>query len=1114
MWKSSIGSFQSVMKLRSPSLVLALLTCLTVAIGYSQAVNGTLLGSVSDASGSVVPNAKVTVTETNTGLTRSNVTNESGNYTFPDLAPGTYTVSVELQGFKRSSRAGVEVQVNTSPRVDIVLQTGSVSESVEVKAETPLLQTDRADTGRQIEAVQAVSLPLGTGRNYQNLLNLVPGTTRSSYQHSQFFNAANSLQTQVNGNMRQGNNYSIEGVDNNQRTGLLQIMVPPIEAIQTVAVSTSNFDAELGRASGAVTNVQLKSGTNSFHGSAYEFLRNSEFDARSFFNPTVGHQTYNYYGGNFGGPVIKNKLFFFGDFLRVSDHQANTNRVSIPAMDLRGGNLSRSSSIIYDPASGNPDGTGRTPFAGNIIPTARINPISAKILNLVPTPNLSGDTNNYFALLPFSKDANSFDYKMDWNISDKDRLTGRFSFARPVTFQGPIFGIAGGPAQGAFEGTGVQKTYSAGLNYNRVVSNTLVTELRLGIAHYNNVAQNSDFGTKASDALGIPGVNIDQYSSGIVGVNLNGGYSNPMIGYSPSVPWVRAEANINLVNSWTKNLSNHTIKWGVDIRRVRDELLQMQTFSPRGLFSFSDGQTALKQASGSATATSFTNNIASFLLDLPSQAGRDLATYFPAYRAWQYFFYGQDTWVVSPKLTLTLGMRWELYPPATPRKAGGFSNYNFPNNTLEIAGVGGVPMDLGVKFHKNYFAPRTGIAYRWNDKTVFRGGFGISYTPFPDNSYAYNYPVRANNQFDPAVATYGPAVLPSGQTATFQNGFPAPIQVAIPSDGIIKNPPINQQYNAVNLKFNNPYVESWNFAVQRQLPMSFVLDVTYIGSHGVSQVVNYNLNAPNTFAAIGQGNNGIPQFAALRRTAGVNLLFAGFSTSYNALQVKLDRRFAGSLGITTAYTYGKGMGFQTGDDGGPRWYIDFRRNYARNDFDRTHTFVQSYIYDLPFGHGKRWLNSGIAAKTIGGWRVNGILTLMTGTPLTITASGAGLNTPSNTQTADQVASVQILHGVNTIANGGGEWFSRSSFANPVGAKFGSAGRNSFSGPGFFNLDASLFKTVKLTERFNLEIRGEAFSITNTPQFSNPGTTLGNADFGFITGAGGARSLQLGLKLNF
>ncbi|MGJ5817152.1 TonB-dependent receptor domain-containing protein [Paludibaculum fermentans] len=1093
------------MKLKPVWIALVILA-LSAALAFSQAVNGTLLGTITDASGATVPNAKVTITEANTGTTRTLQSNESGNYVFSDVPPGLYTVAVELTGFKRSARPGVELTINSSPRVDLVLQPGNVSESIEVTASTPLLQTDRADTGSQLTTVQTANLPLGTGRNYQNLLNLVPGTTRASYQHSQFFNAANSLQTQVNGNMRQGNNYMIEGVDNNQRTGLLQIMVPPIEAIQTVAVSTSNFDAELGRASGAVTNVQLKSGGNELHGSGYEFLRNSEFNARNFFDPSIGHQSYNYLGGNIGGAIIKNKLFFFGDYLRVWDHQSNTNQVSIPQTDLRTGNLSRSTSTIYDPASGAADGTGRTPFTGNIIPSSRINPISTKLLALVPQPNLgSGDTNNYFSLLPFKKDSDSFDYKMDWNISDKDRLTGRFSYARPVTYQAPIFGIAGGPTQGSgggFAGTGIQKTYSAGLNYNRMVTNTLMTEVRIGVAHYNNVAQNSDYGTKASESLGIPGVNLDEYSSGIVGIIMNGGYNDYMIGYVNSLPWKRAEANIDVVNSWTKNLSNHTIKWGADIRRIRDELLQMQTFSSRGLYRFADGQTSTPGAK-----TSFMNNVASFLLDTPSQAGRDLATYFPAYRAWNFFFYAQDTWVVNPKLTVNIGLRYELYPPATPRLAKGFSNYNFVNNTLEVAGVGSVPMNLGIENHKNYIAPRTGIAYRFNDKTVVRTGFGISYTPFPDNSYAYNYPVRANNQFDPAVASYGAAVLPNGQTASFQNGFPAPIQVDIPTDGIIKNPPISSSYNVVNKSFKNPSVVSWNFAVQRQLPGNLVLDMTYVGSHGVNQVVNYNLNAG---MVLGAGNNGRAQYPSLRRTADTNLLFAGFSTSYNALQVKLDRRFTNGVAVTTAYTYGKGMGFQTGDDGGPRFYINFRRNYSRNDFDRTHTFVQSYVYELPFGHGKRWLSSGIGAATLGGWRVNGVLTLMTGTPMWFGYSATNLSAPGNSQTPDIIAPIQILHGINK----GNQWFSTSSFAAPVGAVFGNAGRNLLSGPGFFNLDASIFKTFKLTERMNLEVRGESFSVTNTPQFSNPNTTLGDANFGFVTGAGGARGLQLGLKLNF
>src|ERR1700688_4076186 len=314
-----------------------------------QAVNATLLGTVTDSSGAVVASAKVTITETNTGISRNSQTNDSGNYIFPDLPPGTYTVVAEQAGFKRESRAGIDVIVNTTGRVDLVLQPGSSSETITVAAETPILQTDRADTGRKLETVLTQNIPLGTNRNFQNLLNIVPGTTRATFQHSQFFNASNSLQTEVNGQLRMGNNYQIEGIDDNERTGLLQILVPPLEAIQTVDVSTSNYDAELGRASGAVVNVILKSGTNNYHGAAYEFVRNSYFNARNFFDPSVGHLAYNYFGGNIGGPIKKNKLFFFADYLKVYDHEANTNLVSIPSLGLQSGNLNVATSPTATP---------------------------------------------------------------------------------------------------------------------------------------------------------------------------------------------------------------------------------------------------------------------------------------------------------------------------------------------------------------------------------------------------------------------------------------------------------------------------------------------------------------------------------------------------------------------------------------------------------------------------------------------------------------------------------------------------------------------------------------------------------------------------------------------
>jgi hypothetical protein len=1135
---------------------------LTILLGFSpavmgQAVNATLLGTVTDSSGAAAANVKVTIMETNTGTSRSSQTNESGNYVFPDLPPGTYTVTAEQTGFKRASRVDIDVVVNTTERVDLVLEPGDVSDTITVEGETPILQTERADTGRKLETALTENVPLGTNRNFQNLLNVVPGTTRATFQHSQFFNASSSLQTEVNGQLREGNNYQIEGIDDNERTGLLQILVPPLEAIQTVDVSTSNYDAELGRASGAVVNVIIKSGSNNYHGAAYEFIRNSYFNARNFFDPSVGHLAYNYFGGNFGGPIKKNKLFFFADYLKVYDHEANTNLVTIPTMAVRSGDLSASTTPIYNPFSGDTVdclpggtaklcGTGRTQFVAssapgtakvqgpggmvdafspacgnaagcpNIVPLALINPISAKLMALLPPPTAAGNSNNYFALLPFHKDTDFVDAKVDANLTNKDRLSARFSYQRPAISQAPIFGAAGGPAQGNFEGSGVQNTYSTGLNYNRFFSNTFVAEFRVGVAWYHNEAHNTDFGTTTSETLGIPGVNLDPITSGIVGIAILGGISsntNPLIGYSASLPWIRSETNIDFANTWTKIVGNHTVKFGADLRRVRDALLQEQTFSPRGLYTFSDGQTALNTGTG-ASKTSFTNDLASFLIDEPSQAGRDLATFFPNYRAWQFFTFVEDKWLVTSKFSADIGLRWEFYPAATPAATGGFSNYNPATNTLIVSGIGGNPNDLGITTHYKYFAPRLGLAYRLKESTVFRAGFGISYTPFPDNSYAYNFPVRANNVFLPAVGTFDPAVLPNGQTATFGNGFPGLIQPSIPSNGIITNPTLSSAYFAVNPNFKNPYVESWNAAIQQSLPWRFVLDLAYVGSHSVDTVVNYNLNAATV---AGLGNKGQPEFNSFGRTANTNLLFAGYSSSYNALQVKFDRRFLGGFTTTTAYTFGKGMGFQTDDDGGLAFYINQRRNYARNDFDRTHTFVQSIVYDLPFGNGKRLVSSGVGAAILGGWRVSSFLTLMSGLPLYFSANSTSLQAPGNTQTPNLVAPVQILNGVGL----GSPWFSTSSFAAPAAATFGNVGRNYLSGPGFFNLDAALSKSIRITERYNMDLRLEAFGVTNTPQFffttgngTAAGVTLGSTSFGHVTSATGGRQLQLGAKFNF
>ena len=1166
----NLRAASSFLHLRSSRLSGALLLLLAAVLpmatprAHAQAVSATLVGTVNDKTGATTPNAKVIATELSTAAIHTATTNDSGNYSIPDIQPGTYSIAVEAQGFRRELRPSIDVIVNTTTRVDFALQVGATTETVTVTDTIPLLQTDRADVSTKLEAEKLENLPLGVNRNFQALLNLVPGTTPASFQHSQFFNAQSSLQTEVNGTPRMGNSYQIEGIDDDERTGLLQILIPPADSIATVDVSTNNFEAELGRAVGAVTNVTLKSGTNKFHGSASEYLQNSYLNAKSFFNTGgKGHLAYNYFGGNLSGPIFKDKLFFYADYFRTSDHEANANTLTIPFksastcvngfIDLSAGLKAPSAGAkygqgqIFDPASGT-NGANRTPFANNQVPCSRVNPVSLAILALVPAPNqnltsTASPSNNYFANLPFQKTTDTYDGKIDYQISPKDHLSARYEYQKSDVFQAPAFGSAGGgPANGAFAGTGIQKAFSTSLNYDRVISPTLLTELRFGIAHYRNDAQPTDYGTQDATSTGIPGVNIagQSFTTGQVGINI-GSFTAPTIGYSASIPWIRAEANIDLVNHWTKILGNHTIKFGVDLRRIRDDLLQDQTYSPRGVYTFGENQTSIAGAT-----TNFSNDLASFLLDQPNAAGRDLNTFFPAYRQYWLFGFVGDKWQASSKLTLDYGVRWEFYPPATPGKTGGFSNYNPTAHQLTIAGVGANPSNLGLQTRYSYFAPRTGFAYRATEGTVIRGGFGISYTPFPDNTYAYNYPIRANNSYNPtgSNSSYTPAVLGDNVTpATFQAGFPAPVAVPIPANGIIPvaagSTLAASSFVYIPQNFFNPYVESFNLAVQQALPANFSLQLSYVGNHGVHIASAQNINLPSY---LGGGNASEPDYTAIdpnsgvqyKRTAATNDYFIGNSTNYHSLQVQLTRRYTKGFSSTSAFTYGKGLGYQTGDDGGLYFWVEKRRNYAPNDFDRRLNYAQSFTYELPIGPGHALLGHGVAGNIIGGFKVSGVVSLVTGTPFNITANGGTLNTPGENQTANWNGVYKVPHGIGN----GNQYFDPTSFSQPAGCPLpvgspctpipgvtvGSLGRNAFYGPGFVQDNLSVFKTYKVYENYTLDIRADVLQLSNTPQFANPNGSITSSQFGQITGTvgsgtgangiGGGRSMQLAAIFKF
>jgi len=1066
-------------------------TLLNPLAAFGQADKGTILGTVQDSSGAPAADTTVRVTETNTNIAHEAKTNDAGNYSFPLLDPGTYLVDAEHSGFKKASRAGVRLDANSTVRVDFSLELGSVSESVTISASAAILQTDRADLGTKIETKTLQNLPLTFNRNYQGLLGLVPGASRPFRPHSSFYNSQDSLSTYVNGQFRQASSFMIEGINNDWDNGNLTVVVPSVEAIQTVDVTTSNYDAEFGRVTGAVTNVILRSGTNNWHGSAFEFNKVAALGAKNFFAATKPPLVYNLFGGTFSGPIRKNKTFFFADYQGLRDREpAAVGALTIPTMPFRSGDLSAASTRIYDPATGNLDGTGRTAFPGNMIPASRISPIATSILGYLPAPATASLSGNYPYSSPQAKDTENFDVKIDQQITANDSLNFRYSYQQPTVTVPPVFGIIGGPGNGGFAGTGPSRSQAPGVSYTHIFGPSLITELRFGVSRVRNEVNQTDYGKTTARSIGIGNANIDAWSSGMSSVYITG-YDGPMVGYSPSEPWRRSQTNFELANSWTKIHGNHTFKWGADLNRERNDLLQTQTFDPRGRFNFTAGQTGTPgQANGSANA------FAAFLLDLPNQVGRDLYVEFPTVRQSYFFFFAQDKWQVSRKLTLDIGLRMEDWPAATSHYRGQFVNYDPAHNNLLVGGYGDIPKNLGINGDLG-FAPRIGLAYRVNDKTVVRSGFGISYL-FRDTSQ-YNFPSNQVSELD-APNAYQPA-------GSMSSGFPLPILLPIPSNGIITDAPTSLSYSVMPKDLVHGHIQSWNLAIQRQLPAAFTLELAYVGNHGVDDPVTLQLNRG---FILGAGAAGQPLNQAFGRRASTTSII-GVSTNYNSMQAKLNRRFSNGLQVTTSYTYSKAIDYCSDRTCTPYNQYYFPANRARSDFDHTQVFVQSFLYQLPFGKGGHWLRSGPMAWVAGGWQVNGVITAQTGSPLSFQYSSAGLNAPFINNRPNVNGPVETYGHFNA----GTPWFDVTPFSAPSGTSFGNVGRNILTGPDLVNLDASLFRIIPLTEKTSIEFRAEAFNLTNTPHFNNPGTTFGTSTFGMITSAANdSRAIQLGAKLSF
>jgi len=1083
----------------------------------AQAVRGSLLGNVTDSSGAPVPGATVTITETQTNLTVSAVTNESGYYTFPNLKDGLYRVEAELTGFRKTVRDGVQVDVNTTVRVDLSLQPGELTETVNVAAETPALQTDRADTGRVIQGEQIAAMPLGFGRNFQGMVGTVPGASRPFRPHSEFFNSQDSLSSNVNGQSRLANNVQIEGVDNNHRSGLLTVLIPSAEALETVSVSTSNYDAEFGRAGGAVTSVTLKSGTNQFKGSGFYFGNTDATQAiNAFTDRTLPMErqrpksSYNQEGATLGGPIIRNKLFFFGDFAHTHDDLGRVNRFVVPSQAFRNGDFSASSVQIYDPSTGDSTtGAGRTPFVNNQIPASRISPIAQRILASIPLPNIAGAAlgqANYQDTTVRERRNNSFDLKVNYQASAKDQVSVRYSFARPTVFEPSTYpGDIGGPFQDGFIGTGTNLTYSTAANWTRTWTNTFVMDAHGGVSYYHNTAVSAGSGLTTASDLGIPGANLDEFTSGMTRIEIQNGWTSPFAGYSPSLPWNRGETAVTAAVTATKLWGNHTIKFGGDYRHNVDYLLQTQDQGgPRGRYQFGASETG--SPSDAASQSALANSFAAFLLDRPSNVARDLAVIDkPGVRNWAVFSFIHDKWQVSQKMTIDLGLRHEYYAPFVGMQdKGGLSNYDPTTNTLQVAGYGDVPDNLGVKSNFRNFNPRLGLSYRLNERTVVRAGYGASTAPFGDNSYAYNFPVKQNNVLTAANAF----VTPVGGSMAI--GFPTPAFANIPSNGIIDATSDsrlrNQQYFYIPTNLKEGILHSWNVAFQHELPWNFTAEVAYVGNHGQDIINRVDLNASLT---PGLDNAGRPQFAQFGRT-GTTTAFLPFKTNYNSMQIKVDRRFKNNFLITNSYTLGRGYAYNGDDSNGTiSTPANIELSWGRTTNDRLHSFVSSFVYGLPFKH------DGALGWAVNGWQIAGLFSALSGTPIDIQASGALLRAPGNQQRPNQNGDAKILGGVGS----GKLWFDTSVFSAPADNTFGNVTRNGagIDGPSYINLDGSLVKRFEIGSTY-AEFRVDAFNVTNSLHASNPtqatGGTFGNALFGQLTASTGERLVRFGLRFVF
>ncbi len=1125
-----MGGFQGLAR---AAVVAAALILGGSTVASAQVLYGSLVGNITDQNEGAVPAGVVTATDQGTGLSRSVTTDDTGTYQFVNLPPGTYTLKIAKPGFKTFERRDVPVEANNITRNNVQLEVGSVEQSVTVTGEAAVLQTDRAEVHEDVSTTELQNLPVPLGRNYQQIYRTLPGFSPPVNSHSIPTNPSRALEFNVNGTSDEQNNTRIDGVSSTHvQLPHVVAYIPALESIQEVNVVTNSFDAEQGLAGGAVINVQIKSGTNDLHGSAFEYNSNNHLKAWPWqVPPGVSSKptlVYNQFGGTVGGPIKKDKLFYFLSYEGTFDHRAVQNRYTVPTEAMKAGDFSSAGVTIYNPyadlsgatladpsqrqamaAPGDPRcNTAANPGCENIIPKSLMNTpagqVAQKILALWPNPNLPGTSRNYFTSAPFSFDRHTIDSKVNWNITSNLTSFWRFGFLHYQDTMPTAFGPAliGPPIGGGNPGHGSGNTWTSTFGGTYTWKPTFVVDAYFGFTRQGTNSEQPGLGTNiGSSVLGIPGTNgTRRFESGWPQFDLSGfttvGINDNFMPYYRNDPQYQYVVNFN----WIRGA--HNIRFGTDIYRVglnqtQAEYVAGGFYGAQGGFDFGRNVTALcldPPACTSGSSTNRVNAFASFLLGLPDQASRTFQV--PnefTIRSMLYSAYIRDRWNVTPKFTVDYGVRWEMfpYPHRTDR---GLERYDPTTNNVLICGMGSVPSNCGEVISHKRFSPRIGIAYRPTNTFVIRAGYGMTNDPFEAiellrNNYPIMVPfgIQTPNSFVPAT--------------TLSQGLP-PVPAPSLDNGVIPLP-LDVGFSGMPKDLHRGYIQSWNLTLQKELPWGLVGQAGYVATRSVRQLAYVDINA----AQVPFTNQlSEPLFQKWGRTAGTTFLQPVGTGMYDSLQASLERRFNAGLMFKVNYTWGKALNYVDNSSYTPNIqslaYMSMNR--APTGFDRTHNLEVTNILDIPFGRGRRLLaGNSVLTPIVSGWEINNVVSVMSGLPFSVTGDcGAGWpgNSPTMVDVVGKTTRLKGTGGFNADTGSGSYWYDPTAFAevydpaNPgtCAQRLGNSGFNNLRGPSLFNWDFGVFRDFAFTERVHMQFRMEAFNFTNTPHFDIPDNSLGDA----------------------